>query len=174
MDSNRPSLNGSYYNYFNYTGWYFKENILASLQSPVGLKITGVSTQGIQFHSVRTQLQRYWLFLLAGSFDSTPRWQVSESTQLSHFQLFSQVLSFWPEPFCAGKNFAGKILAAAASALDCKCKPKSPALFLFSLGDSRGDFFSFFVNHNWKISLLYLNKTAKFGIVAIKYEPKNV
>lgn len=48
MDSYRPSLNGSYqyYNYFSYTWWYFKENILASLQPPVQLKITGVLTQG--------------------------------------------------------------------------------------------------------------------------------
>lgn len=136
MDSYRPSLNGSYqyYNYFSYTWWYFKENILASLRPPVWLKITGVLTQGgDSFVGLQPRCKNTGFSFWQAALWPNPK---IAPTQLYCIQLFSQMHSLWPEHFCTSKTFA-----AAASALGCKCKPKSPVFFLFSFGDSKGKLF---------------------------------
>lgn len=119
----------------------------------------GFNTGRRQFCRVGTQMQKHWLFLLAGSFVTQPQ----DSTYPIIFyciQLFSQVHSLWPEHFCASKTFA-----AAASALGCKRKPKSPVFFLFSFGDSKGKLFLLFFFLITIENLLYLNKTGKFGLL---------
>lgn len=85
--------------YFSYTGWYFKENMLASMWPPVGLKITGVSTQGGQFCRVGTQLQRHYLLLLAGSFVTQSQDSKPCTYPIILFSIISQVLSLCLNPF---------------------------------------------------------------------------
>ena len=98
-----------------------------------------VTTSGIKNHREETVLSGWnpVAKTLASPFgrqlcDPTPQSKCLYLHDYLIFQLFSQALSPWSEPFGAGKTFA-----AAASAENCKCKPKSPAFFLFSSGDSK-------------------------------------
>lgn len=132
--------------YFSYTMWYFKENMLASMWPPVGLKITGVSTQGGQFCRLEPSCKDTGFSFWQAALSLNPKTASPCTYPIILFSIIFQALSLWPEPFCAGNTFA-----AAASALDCKCKPKFPALFLFFWGE--GDEFKRrrkVFDHSWK------------------------